>query len=393
MKTIVPPIDLVLEFDPGSIKAAVSEHNATGREMFMVPIGDITAKADFNVRIQDDDYEAHVEEIKQSIMENGFFTRFPLSCYVNKEGDQNFFQVVGGFTRFDAAKRAVAAGMKLEKLPVVVVPNGTSMLDLWIGLDRDNTSNRLKPYERAIVVKRAVTAGATEDEVATKLGISKQYVGNLLYMMGLPKAVHTLVIQNKVSLNTAVETAKKEGAGKAAGVLSAAINAAPAAGTPAANNSSRRAPPPRATGRNIARVVFSPNKRLLDGAIHYAIALPTAEDGITWLSQLISGNDDAVKELKAALRKAGKGGTPVPADPKVTAAERKAAKDAEKQAAKDKKKAAADAAKAAAKKGKGKKKNGADTDPLGANKTDDGDPLGANQETAPPTGEPADDVL
>jgi ParB family transcriptional regulator, chromosome partitioning protein len=342
-KPTVPTVDYTVQFEPGNVKDATTEHNATARDLLMVPIDQISAPSNFNVRIQDADYEAHVEEIKQSIKENGFFTRFPLSCFVNKEGDQNFFQLVGGFTRFEAAKRAIADGFKIEKLPVVVQAKGTSMLDMMIALDRDNSGRRLKPYERAIVAKRSIGFGATEEEIAAKLSISKQYVGDLLYMMSLPKAVQTMVIEGKCSLGLAVQTARKEGASKAAAVLTAGLTAPASTGTggkrgrPAGSTA-----PPRATGRSVGKATgtFKPNTRQLMGSIHYAIALPTADDGLAWLTRFISGDDDAVKELKSALRKAGKDGTPVPAEAKAKAT------------------------------GKGKGK--------GKAKPEDGDPLGAN---------------
>src|SRR5882672_11368327 len=112
--------------------------------MLMVPIDNIHIMSGFNVRIHDDDYELHVEEIKESILQHGFYQNEPLSGFASREGDITFIQLVGGFTRFEAAKRARVEGAPLDALPVVLKPTGTSLIDLTVALNAENTTSPLR---------------------------------------------------------------------------------------------------------------------------------------------------------------------------------------------------------------------------------------------------------
>src|SRR5712691_7059613 len=124
-----PSADFDIEFTQGGVKAAIAKTGAKQRDLLMVPIGELTIVAGLNVRIHDAEYEAHIEEIKTSIIENGFYQHFPLAGYAGKEGDLTLIYVTGGFTRLEAAKRAIKEGAAIEALPVVLKPSGTSMLD------------------------------------------------------------------------------------------------------------------------------------------------------------------------------------------------------------------------------------------------------------------------
>lgn len=379
--TVVPSVEFKTEFQPGLVKSAISEFEVKARDLLMVPIDAIRIVSDFNVRIRDDNYEDHVEEIKASIIANGFYSHQPLKGYVGKEGDLSLFYLVGGFTRFEAAKRAVAAGAPLTTLPMVVVPPSTSMIDLMFGVDQDNTSNRLRPYERAILVKRAIAFGAEEDDVAAKMGISVQYVKDLQYAMSLPKGVQQMIIDGQTNLGNAVATGKKHGK-DALKVLKAAIEASVA--IPPAG--SKRTPPPpgsrgKATRSGVAAVtkVYNPNRNQLRGAIIYSLDMLTEKDTVNWLKRWFHGEKDALKELRAAMKDNGLDIAPKPIavaipDPPKGKAGNKGAKAAAPAAGKGKGKGT----------GKGKGKTGTATETAAQGAL----PLAA----APSTGEPAGDT-
>lgn len=340
-KIEVPAADFHVELVQGGMKAAITETGAKSRDLLMVPVDQIKIVAGLNVRIHDDDYEEHVEEIKNSIIENGFYQHFPLSGYAGKEGDQTFIYCTGGFTRLEAAKRAIKAGAPIEALPVVLKPPGTSMLDLTLALAMDNTGKPLKPYERAIVVKRMVGYGAEPDAIASKMGISGQYVTDLLYMLGLPNAIQQMIIKDQVSAGHAVVMARKHGA-EATKVLQAAI-------TPAAGANGATPPAGRATPGTTGSGPKSTPKKVYISAIVYALALP---DGLDWLKRWHEGEADAVAELTATLAKPAR-------RTKEQVAADKAAKAKAKAAAKTAKEKAKAAAKAAGKGGKGGRKSNA----------------------------------
>lgn len=318
----VPSTDFNIEMTQGGMKAAIKESGATTRDLLMVPVDKLKIVAGLNVRIHDDEYEAHIERIKKSIVENGFYQHFPLSGYASKEGDNTFIFVVGGFTRLEAAKRAIVEGTPIEALPVVLKPAGTSMADLMLALDIDNSGAPLRPYERAIVIKRLIGYGETEETVSAKMGLSGEHVKNLLYMMGLPNGLRQQVISGRASATHVIQLARKIGPSEALKAFEA--SAPPATETPPANGAASTTG--RVTPRNTAAAAGRAKpiaKKTLFSAIDYALALPS--NGIKWLGLWRKGDDDAVKELAAykpprknanpKKPKAGKGKGNGPVDP------------------------------------------------------------------------------
>lgn len=307
MKTETPSADFHVELIQGGAKAAMRQAGVKTRDLLMVPIDQIKIVAGLNVRIHDEDYEAHIEEIKESIIENGFYQHFPLPGYVGTEGDQTFIYLVGGFTRFEAAKRAIAAGTPIEALPMVLKPPGTSMLDLTIAIDQDNTGAPLRPYERAVLVKRAIGYGADEATIAQKMNISEQYVRDLLYLLGLPHAVQQMVANRQISAGHAIVTARAHGA-DATRVLQEAQGVSPAGdgtvgrpelltGLPAPATGTGRVTPRQTRGATSGKAILS--KKIILAAIDYAITLP---DGIDFLTRWRKGEADAIAELATFVK-------------------------------------------------------------------------------------------
>lgn len=297
-KPIVPSADFKVELTQGGMKAAMKDSGATSTDLLMVPIGNLKIVAGLNVRVQDADHEAQIEYIKNSIIANGFYKHHPLPGYAGKEGELTFIYVTGGFTRYEAAKRAIAEGAAIENLPVVLKPAGTSMADLTVALAIDNTGKPLKPYERAIVVKRLVGYGMEEPEIATKLDVSEQYIKDLLFLLSLPMPIQKMVIDGSTSAGTAIQTARKHGNAKAVQILQGALTDAAAAG----NTGTARTAPVTA-GRAAAQASGAKKivpKKTLFLAIDYAISL--ADTGIDWLSRWRQGEKDALKELDSYKR-------------------------------------------------------------------------------------------
>ena len=287
----VPSPDFHVELVPAGAKKATAEADARSRDLHMVPIGNIKVVSDFNVRIQDAEWEKQRDSVKESIKANGFFAHMPLKGYAGKEGDVTFIYCTGGFTRLEAAKLAAEEGTPIESLPVVLSPPGTNMIDLMLGLDTDNTGNRLRPYERGIVAKRAMGFGATEEDVAKRMGVSLQYVKNILFLMSLPNGLQQQVVSGRVSADTVIQLARKEGSAEALKKLEAAT---PATGEPDSKPVAQR----RVTPRNIGTEKKIPYKTLVDG-VKYALDLP---NGLDFLKRFLAQEKDAVKELRVFLK-------------------------------------------------------------------------------------------
>lgn len=307
----LPPADFSIEFAPGAVKAAMREAGATTYEALMVPLDSIKIVAGLNIRIHDTDYDDYCNGVRDSIIENGFYRHKPLSGYAAKEGELNLIYCTGGFTRLEAAKRAKAAGAPIEKVPVVMQPAGTSMIDLMVELDTDNKHRPLKPYERAVNAKRLLSYGCTEADICRRLGMTDQYLKDLLYMMSLPKALQGMVTSGKVAAKHVVILARKVGAAEALKSFEASLPKSEEDEDEAFSTPTGGA---RVTARNASLEGRKPSvpKKTIFLAIDYALQLPSG--GLPWLKKWRGQEEEAVAELSAykpprknAKTKTGKG--------------------------------------------------------------------------------------
>ena len=212
------------ELTSGGVRSALSAAEATNPgKLWMVDITQIQLIPGFNPRIHDERYEAHIEFIKDSMLQEGFNLSKPLEIFVDSDGKLN---LTDGYTRYDAYLRALKEGLKDGPVPVVPRPKGTSMEDLTIGLVRSNSGQRLTAYETAIVVKRlAVTYHHTPKEIAEMLSMSEKYAGQLLDLAAAPAAVREMVQNGEVTASLAIEALAKHKDGATA-FLQAAVGKA-----------------------------------------------------------------------------------------------------------------------------------------------------------------------
>lgn len=199
----------------GNTKAAMSAVGAKSNELYMVPVSAIKVLDNFNVRVHNKAYEAHIEELKASILANGFMRDRALSGYVAKQAGENVIYVVDGHSRLEAVKRAIAEGAEITSLPVITKPAGTSAEDLLVGLVVSNSGKPLSPMEKAAVAKRLTNFGMDDKAIATRFGVTAGYIKDLLMLMGAPKKIRDLVEAGKVSAANAVAAMKKHGDGAA----------------------------------------------------------------------------------------------------------------------------------------------------------------------------------
>lgn len=207
----VPSGEFELKVVPGSIKKAMETSHSKSRDLWQVPVENIRIIEGFNVRIKDDHYEEKVNELSALIEENGFRQNRPLAGYVAREGDKNVIYLTDGHRRYEGTRRAIARGVPIEVLPVVVSSQSESPEDLVVSLVHDNLGEPLRPYEQALVVKRLVRYGWTPAEISKRLKLSVQYVDNLLLLVAAPVAVRNMVIAGQVSAATAVDALRSYG--------------------------------------------------------------------------------------------------------------------------------------------------------------------------------------
>lgn len=319
----IPPTEFKQPFEAATAEeafAAIEDKRESEGYLVMVPIDAIHPLSNFNIRVHTPDYEAHIERIAQSIKDSGFFRHFPLKVFPATENGQNLLYLVGGYSRFEAAKRAVAAGVKLSRLPVVATPKGTTLDDLLIGIDRDNDGRPLSPFERGILIKRLVANENDEDEIANALGVTKKYVADLLLLMAAPKALHNMVVNGEVAANLAIELIKEHGSGKKAVEALKAAGATGERTPPAANGEDKGegegdgitpAPAARVTRAAVARTggTARAGKKLYEALIEYLIVLngtAGAQSAMDFLLKWQEKDPEAVKELAKLAKPAKK---------------------------------------------------------------------------------------
>lgn len=218
-----------IELSPGKAKEAMRDAGASSRDLYQVPIGELHIIEGFNVRTNGTEYREHIEGLAKSITENGFYQHKPLAGYVAVIDGKQTVCITDGHCRFQAAQEAIKQGAEIKSLPVVVSPKGTTMEDLTVALVTSNSGKPLTPYETGLVCKRLISFGWEEKEIAKRLGVAAQRVGDLLTLVAAPKSVRSLVMAGTVSASQAIDTIKKHG-DKAPEKLAAGAEKAAASG-------------------------------------------------------------------------------------------------------------------------------------------------------------------
>lgn len=219
-KMTLPSDTLDLTLEAGKRKAITAA--ATGKgEAFNVKVDQLRTIPGFNVRIREtEDYRQHVEELKQSIRENGFYPNKPLAGYIGKDGDDDVIFVTDGHTRLEAVQEIneedVDGNESLETVPVILKPADASINDLTIALVQDNNGRPLLPYEMGIVVRRLQNAKDGEGnplfskaDIARKLSITERYIDDLNVLVSAPAKVRNAVLAGEVAATLAIQELRK----------------------------------------------------------------------------------------------------------------------------------------------------------------------------------------
>ncbi|GAB2750439.1 hypothetical protein GCM10027019_31380 [Melaminivora jejuensis] len=270
-----------LNLVPGAVKAAMV--GVKSADLWKVPRDRIKVMSGFNVRVKNEDHQAQVRFIADSMKANGFFPDKPLAGFVAKEDGENIIYVIDGHTRLEAVDLANSEGAEINEIPVVTKPAGTSMEDLTVALVVSNEGRHLTPYEVALVCKRLIGFGMDEAEVARRIGKSKPYVDNLLLLVSAPRAITNMVQEGTVSATLAVEAVKAHGS-QAPQVLQDGLKEAQAQGK--SKVTGRHLPKPAPVRKAAAPAVPAVNEVL--------------ERGVKWL-EANAPQDDASVRLLAFL--------------------------------------------------------------------------------------------
>lgn len=133
-----------------------------------------------------------LEELASSIKASGVIQ--PL--VVRRTGER--FQLIAGERRWRAAQLA-----GLQRLPCIVkdiADEGVLEISLIENLQRED----LNPIEEATAFKRLLDReGATQEEIASRIGRDRSSIANSLRLLRLPKEIQNLVEEEKLSMGHA----------------------------------------------------------------------------------------------------------------------------------------------------------------------------------------------
>lgn len=197
---------------PANVKTTMTDAGAKSADLWMVPVAELNIDPDFNVRVHDDDYEAHIEYLTTRMLASGFDRTKPLSVYtVTAPDGKPAVYITDGHSRHAAVKRANSRGADISRVPCVTQPAGTSAEDLVTALVTSNTGKSLKPIEIAAVCKRLQGFGLEASEIAGRLCFTEAYVKQLFELLAAPKAVRDMVSRGEVAATLAVQMVRKAG--------------------------------------------------------------------------------------------------------------------------------------------------------------------------------------
>lgn len=198
----------------GGAKALMNQTKTPSRDLWQVEITNVQRLENFNARIHDEEYEAHIAWLADQMVENGYDPESVMKGFVAREGSEQILYLKDGYSRLAAIERAntrLPEDKQIVRVPMVVAAQGTSIEDMTLDLILSNSGKQLRPYEQAIVLKRLVRYGMTPDDIARRLKFTVTTVNGLLLLAAAPPEIRDMVVSGQVSATTAIAEMNQHG--------------------------------------------------------------------------------------------------------------------------------------------------------------------------------------
>ncbi len=160
------------------------EENKEKEKIYYIPIEDIIPNR-FQPRLAFDERE--LNELANSIIKYGVIQPIVL----RNIGDK--YEIIAGERRY---KASCLAGLK--KVPAIINntdDNTSAEIALLENLQRKN----LSVIEEAQSYKKLMDRGFTQEDMASKLGVSQSSIANKMRLLNLPKEVQNALLYNRIS--------------------------------------------------------------------------------------------------------------------------------------------------------------------------------------------------
>lgn len=140
-----------------------------------------------------------IDELKYSIHQNGM--RNPVKAYM-KDGKLHLRE---GFRRMRAVKLALKAGLKIERIPVIVDERALSEEERTLEFLINNDGKPFTMLEQAEVVKQLMKHGLKVTEVVLRTGKARGYIENLIMLGNVPTKIREYIKANKISAHAVIQ--------------------------------------------------------------------------------------------------------------------------------------------------------------------------------------------
>lgn len=208
-----------------SIKSMIKDGTAKRADAVKFKIEDIHEEPGFNLRDEGEDLEASIEALAAHIVTGGMVP--PLEVRPREGGG---VYVVDGHRRRRAYLKVadqVRDGAGDLWIPVVAFTGNDA--DRIARVITSAEGRALSPLEIGRGYKRLAALGWTPQQIADKVGKTRQHVDQVLILANANTDVQQLVAAGNVSATSAIDAVRKHG-DKAGGVLGGAVDQARAAG-------------------------------------------------------------------------------------------------------------------------------------------------------------------
>lgn len=213
--------DFTTQLNPGNLKDAMKAAGASSGDLWKVPLSQIRLIEGLNVRPEDEEYWAYIEELAYSMEAEGYYLNKPMAGFIQRDAGtgESYISIYDGHTRMRAitiANKRLAAQSRplIDEVTVTTQTKDKkpiSKVDIYVAMVQGNKARPFGPYSCAIMCQRLAAENVPVAEIARRLGFSTEWVNSLLLLMSAPEELRRRVSKNELTVTLAVQLLKAYG--------------------------------------------------------------------------------------------------------------------------------------------------------------------------------------